>query len=256
MSAEIRHFSPGPNPFLHTGSASLYLSPSSAAISSSLPRSRNNQLPIFSPPGALTPFTSPDLPPNNTQASNDQQHGSMTERGRPRSKQQKDAVLLERNRVAANKCRKKKKAHTDQLKECFLAAKRKKQYLEVEVDQLQREILILKNQMLRHWQCDNEAIKDYLSQMFTRVTRKAGLADPANPPLANDNGSRLQLYPVQFPQEKLFDCNSIPSGLPGLPVEIEQTSWDPAPSTIDDTSAWMLDDIMTSNIMEDVVDLT
>lgn len=88
--------------------------------------------------------------------------------GRPeRAKREK---FLERNRLAASKCRQKKKEHTVQLESRYKEQSDKKELLVTEISRLRSEMLGLKNEVLRHAQCGDEPIKLHLAQMVKKIT--------------------------------------------------------------------------------------
>ena len=78
--------------------------------------------------------------------------------------------FLERNRLAASKCRQKKKEHTQQLEARYKEQSDKKEQLIMEISRLRSEILGLKNEVLRHAQCGDEPIKLHLAQMVKNIT--------------------------------------------------------------------------------------
>lgn len=88
--------------------------------------------------------------------------------GRPEGA--KREKFLERNRLAASKCRQKKKENTLQLETQFKEQSGKKELLVNEIARLRSEILGLKNEVLRHSQCGDEPIKLHLAQMVKRIT--------------------------------------------------------------------------------------
>lgn len=90
----------------------------------------------------------------------------------------KRAKFLERNRLAASKCRQKKKEHTQLLEFNFKEQSEKKEQLVAEIARLRSEILGLKNEVLKHAQCGDEPIKLHLAQMVKKITDKDG-APPA-----------------------------------------------------------------------------
>ncbi|KAK1148058.1 hypothetical protein N8T08_010693 [Aspergillus melleus] len=105
-----------------------------------------------------------------------------------KEKKEKREKFLERNRMAASKCRQKKRQNTNRLQGQFQVAAENKARLEAEVAQLHGEVLYLKDEILRHSQCDDQAIKTYLQQMVTQVThredrilRTPELSDPTGP---------------------------------------------------------------------------
>ncbi|KAL2807775.1 hypothetical protein BJX63DRAFT_425134 [Aspergillus granulosus] len=83
----------------------------------------------------------------------------------------KRAKHLERNRAAASKSRRKKKRETDQLQNQFQEVSRRKSRLEDEVKDLKSQLLSLKDQILMHSRCNDEAIYIYLGRIVEQVTR-------------------------------------------------------------------------------------
>lgn len=88
----------------------------------------------------------------------------------PYQERAKRAKFLERNRLAASKCRQKKKEHTQQLEFRFKEQSEKKDGLTAEIARLRSDLLILKNEVLKHAQCGDEPIKLHLAQMVKRIT--------------------------------------------------------------------------------------
>ncbi|OQD86519.1 hypothetical protein PENANT_c007G02224 [Penicillium antarcticum] len=82
----------------------------------------------------------------------------------------KRAKFLERNRLAASKCRQKKKEHTQQLEFHFKHQSEKHSALMTEIARLRSEVLGLKNEVLKHSQCGDEPIKMHLAQMLKKIT--------------------------------------------------------------------------------------
>jgi len=80
--------------------------------------------------------------------------------------------FLERNRLAASKCRQKKKEHTLMLESRFKEQSSRKDRLSAEIARLRSEILGLKNEVLKHAQCGDEPIKLHLAQMVKKITYK------------------------------------------------------------------------------------
>ncbi|KAJ5713191.1 Basic leucine zipper (bZIP) transcription factor atfB [Penicillium malachiteum] len=92
----------------------------------------------------------------------------------PHQERAKRAKFLERNRVAASKCRQKKKEHTQQLESRYKQQSEKKEQLVCEIAKLRSEILSLKNEVLKHAQCGDEPIKLHLAQMVKKITDTDG----------------------------------------------------------------------------------
>ncbi|KAI8576032.1 hypothetical protein K450DRAFT_259053 [Umbelopsis ramanniana AG] len=72
--------------------------------------------------------------------------------------------FLERNRVAASKCRQKKKAWITELEERSDKVIEDNKKLYSMVNQLKEEAMFLKNQLLAHGNCDCDVVKQYLKQ--------------------------------------------------------------------------------------------
>lgn len=105
----------------------------------------------------------------------------------PREDRAKRAKFLERNRLAASKCRQKKKEHTQQLEFRYKEQSEKKELLVSEIARLRSEILSLKNEVLKHAQCGDEPIKLHLAQMVKKITDTDGgggaVPVPVDPPI-------------------------------------------------------------------------
>jgi len=115
----------------------------------------------------------------------------------------KRAKFLERNRLAASKCRQKKKEHTQKLECDFKEQSKKKEQLIAEIARLRSEILGLKNEVLKHAQCGDEPIKLHLAQMVKKITDNDG-APPAPLPdspvrISDNNPSVSPLEPTPAP---------------------------------------------------------
>lgn len=103
----------------------------------------------------------------------------------PHQERAKRAKFLERNRLAASKCRQKKKEHTQRLESRYKEQSEKKERLVAEIARLRSEILGLKNEVLKHAQCGDEPIKLHLAQMVKKITDSDGPSSvPADPPIA------------------------------------------------------------------------
>jgi bZIP transcription factor len=87
-----------------------------------------------------------------------------------RQESAKREKFLERNRLAASKCRQKKKEHTLMLESQFKEQSSRKDMLNAEIARLRSEILGLKNEVLKHAQCGDEPIKLHLAQMVKKIT--------------------------------------------------------------------------------------
>jgi len=93
----------------------------------------------------------------------------------------KRARFLERNRIAASKCRKKKKMMNARLEEKSRVLQTENRYLNIEREQLKADVCKLKQIVLMHHSCGCEAIQKYLKQeagKFFDVSNESGQGRP------------------------------------------------------------------------------
>ncbi|KAJ2887770.1 hypothetical protein GGI21_006823, partial [Coemansia aciculifera] len=76
--------------------------------------------------------------------------------------EQRRRRFLERNRVAASKCRQKKKMWIQDLERRADDVTMQNRSLHIAVAQLKEEVLILKNQLLAHSNCGCTAVQQFL----------------------------------------------------------------------------------------------
>lgn len=97
--------------------------------------------------------------------------------------------FLERNRVAASKCRQKKKAWMQDLETEAREAQNMSKQLKLCVGMFKEEILQLKNELLKHNTCDCTPIRQYLSNEAIRLAEvgagSLGMSKTARPSDAN-----------------------------------------------------------------------
>lgn len=74
----------------------------------------------------------------------------------------KRSKFLERNRVAASKCRQKKKEWTRNLETRAREFQKNNNMLRLEVESLRQEVLFLKTEMLKHSNCECSQIQDFM----------------------------------------------------------------------------------------------
>jgi hypothetical protein len=116
----------------------------------------------------------------------------------PPHERAKRAKFLERNRLAASKCRQKKKEHTQKLEYRYKEQSEKKERLQSEIASLRSQILSLKNEVLKHAQCGDEPIQLHLAQMVKKITDIDGPAPaPVDPPI--NNVEHVSVSPPQAP---------------------------------------------------------
>ena len=103
-------------------------------------------------------------------------HASATTRRRKKSARKQSSVgltiegddkrsqFLERNRVAASKCRQKKKEWTSNLEQKARELQASKTSMALLVSSLREELLYLKGEALRHTTCDCNSVREYLAR--------------------------------------------------------------------------------------------
>ena len=126
-------------------------------------------------------LSSPKTRRRSTAASIETSTGTAAEDGD--EDESKRAEFLERNRIAASKCRHKKKEWTNNLEAAARQASQQSRELQAIVAELQSELIHYQNELLAHQHCDNCHIQTYLGHM-------AGPRSPRN------HGGH-QFYPSQ-----------------------------------------------------------
>lgn len=85
---------------------------------------------------------------------------------------------LERNRVAANKCRQKKRRYTKSLESQFKDLAGRRMVLRNESAGLRCELLSLKNEILKHAHCDDGRVEHHLAREMREIQQCACLLGP------------------------------------------------------------------------------
>jgi len=98
--------------------------------------------------------------------------------------------FLERNLVAASKCRQKKKEWTSQLEEDERQQKALHMYLKRSVAQLKEELLFLKGECLKHSDCECEAIRNHMASTIPMMQRPSQTLYNQYGPFNSVDGSR------------------------------------------------------------------
>lgn len=104
---------------------------------------------------------------------------SGVHRGRGRKRQPptsdgKRAVQMEKNRKAAERCRKKKKAFIEDLQSRAKQEEEKRTMLKAQVEHLEKVILSLKEEMVNHNACEDGRIRSYLLSHLQRQMKNGG----------------------------------------------------------------------------------
>lgn len=105
------------------------------------------------------------------------------------------AKFLERNRIAASKCRQRKKEQTMDLESRFQEQSRKKDELMTKFSQLRLEVLELKNEVLKHAGCDDMSIRRHLAQSAAMSAAHCG---PGSALPASDGPSSMAVNGSQW----------------------------------------------------------
>ncbi|PYH87924.1 hypothetical protein BO71DRAFT_392545 [Aspergillus ellipticus CBS 707.79] len=121
----------------------------------------------------VQPVSSADPPPKRRKA---QKSSPETGTSQTEDDKEKRAKFLERNRLAASKCREKKKIHTEALGRRYEELARMREDLMQAVADLRRDLLGLKNEVLRHADCNNAAIDAHLRNMVTNIQNQDNAA--------------------------------------------------------------------------------
>ena len=82
--------------------------------------------------------------------------------------------FLERNRLAASKCRMKKKEWTNNLEDRARDAQVENKQMRMIVDSLRQEVLYLKGEVLKHTDCECTGIREYLAREATQLALTGG----------------------------------------------------------------------------------
>ncbi|CUS09734.1 unnamed protein product [Tuber aestivum] len=96
------------------------------------------------------------------------------------AKEAKRQKFLERNRIAASKCRRKKKQWTQNLEDTAREVQAASKNLNKQVSVLRDELLHLKGELLKHNGCSCERIKQYLMNEATRVVEGSSASASAS----------------------------------------------------------------------------
>ena len=96
--------------------------------------------------------------------------------GEGEEKDEKRSKFLERNRVAASKCRQKKKEWTANLEQKARDLQSNKTQLSILVNSLREEVLYLKGEVLKHDSCNCTALRNYMSRSVSQISGES----PAN----------------------------------------------------------------------------
>ncbi|KAI9230407.1 MAG: hypothetical protein DHS80DRAFT_5825, partial [Piptocephalis tieghemiana] len=104
---------------------------------------------------------SSSTPPSFSSSSSPPPSSSPAPSASEESEEEKRQRFLERNRIAASKCRQKKKAWIRSLEEKAESAQKEHDNLRAKVSALQQEVAFLRGQLTKHHQCSCSVIHEY-----------------------------------------------------------------------------------------------
>jgi hypothetical protein len=102
---------------------------------------------------------------------------------------------LERNRRAASKCRRQKKARNQQLENLYRKRSAEHEHLVSERDRMRSELLSLKDELLRHGRCEDPPLKLCVAQM---VEEAGAVVAPTRPMSTYSVYSENQAQPFMY----------------------------------------------------------
>ncbi|BFZ57711.1 hypothetical protein PYCC9005_004764 [Savitreella phatthalungensis] len=105
----------------------------------------------------------------------------------------KRATFLERNRIAASKCRHKKKEWTNNLEAAARQASQQSRELQAIVAELQHELMHYQNELLMHQNCEDCEIQSYLQQLAARAAAANGSYAQQHPHLHRNSSSSMSV---------------------------------------------------------------
>ena len=162
--------------------------------------------------------------------------GSQSLEGREKPEDVKRSKFLERNRVAASKCRQKKKEWTQNLENRARELQKNNNMLRMDLESLRQETLFLKGEMLKHTSCDCEQI-----QAFVKSQKDNFLDAP---------GEDVVFKREQSPIESMPRSSASPRHSSHREIESTSPAAEPAnTSIVDDENA--LEALLSSSIHHD-----
>ncbi|KAF9907307.1 Alcohol O-acetyltransferase [Linnemannia zychae] len=112
-------------------------------------------------------------------------------RGQDESPEAKRQKFLERNRMAASKCREKKRLQTLKTISDADEITARNQALHETLDQLQEEVRLLKNQILSHHDCSCDVIQKFVQSTLDVTTPTSGISSSSSPSSSTNTGLNI-----------------------------------------------------------------
>jgi hypothetical protein len=101
-------------------------------------------------------------------------HSGRGRKRQPPTSDGKRAAQMEKNRKAAERCRKKKKAFIEDLQSRAKQEEEKRTMLKAQVEHLEKVVLSLKEEMVNHNACEDGRIRGYLLSHVQRQIKDGG----------------------------------------------------------------------------------
>ncbi|KAJ1965282.1 Vacuolar inheritance and morphology protein [Dipsacomyces acuminosporus] len=153
---------------------------------------------------------------HSSSANDEMDENEATDSNDESEEQRRRRKFLERNRIAASKCRQKKKLWIQELERRAEDVTMQNRTLHLTVAQLKEEVIILKNQLLAHRNCGCTAIHQFLQadcagdSVAQAATAAAAVAAVTGFPLATQ---------PQRPQQSLNQPQQPPAQAPALLIQ-------------------------------------
>jgi len=164
---------------------------------------------------------------------------------------EKRSKFLERNRVAASKCRQKKKEWTNNLEARARDLQNSKNQLALIVGSLKNEVMFLKGQMLRHDGCGCSQIREYLTHEADNITSASHSAyskfESAASPVGSAPNSRSGSVSDDSSERHVSRCGSFALDEVGSPH-------DESSQLMHFKSEKELEALLTSQLVQDISD--
>ncbi|KAI9371832.1 hypothetical protein BJX61DRAFT_543307 [Aspergillus egyptiacus] len=107
-----------------------------------------------------------------------------------------------RNRLAASKCRQKKKEQNSQLEATYREQREKRERLFSDIDSLKNELVECKSALLAHSNCGHEGIQRYIQDMAKKLTTSTD--ETLRPRPSIDQGYGNQQLAVSGQEQRFF----------------------------------------------------
>ena len=118
--------------------------------------------------------------------------------------------FLESIRLAASRCRQKKKDHTQRLETRFTEEEQNKRQLEGDITALRDEILSLKDEILKHALCEDGRVGRHLSHTMQQITQNNSASASSSSVSASSSGSSSESASLAKATSRAATAASLP----------------------------------------------